>query len=281
MQKQRLIRAKSRTLLALNDLKRAYSWHIGKSGKYFRSHWQDVVEKYKWCFIVGCNNSGTTLMQDLLEKALPVSSMPHEGQKYTRALHRGSRKGHERVWTEFIDDLQMSDDSSLSCAPHLVHDWMLEFKIPKQQLLLEKTTVNAVRMRWLQKVFPSSYFIGLVRNGFAVAEGINRKGNKDYVRAARHWSAVNKIMLDDSKHISNFILIKYEELTAHPYLCLERIAKFLEMEKSILASEQDLSAILTSIKNMNDKSIKKLRSNDIKLINENASEMLSYFEYEF
>ena len=33
-------------------------------------------------------------------------------------------------------------------------------------------------MRWLQEVFPNSCFIGVVRNGFAVAEGIKRKGEK-------------------------------------------------------------------------------------------------------
>lgn len=142
--------------------------------------------------------------------------MPHEGQRYTRALARAARRGHERVWSEFLDDLRMSTKDDLSRAPCLLHDWMREFSVPIRETIVEKTTANAVRMPWLQKVFHRSCFIALVRNGYAVTEGIRRKGLKSVERGARHWNVVNKIMMEDAQDINNFLLLHYEDLVNKP-----------------------------------------------------------------
>jgi len=279
MFKNRITRLSLRSSIVLNDFRRAFVWHA-RGRKYYQDNWQEIAAKYKWCFIVGCNNSGTTLMQDVLEQTLPVSTLLHEGQRYTNALQRGSRRSYERVWTEFIADLQMSEHDSLSCAPRLLHDWMNEYGAPKEKTLVEKTTVNAVRMRWLQHVFPNSYFIGVVRNGYAVAEGINRKGKKDYVRGARHWENVNKIMLDDSKSINNFIIMKYEDLTENPYLSIQKLTRFLNFDDAISSRTEKLDNAFKDIKNMNSESIRRININDRKRIRENALQMLSHFNYE-
>ncbi len=275
---KRITRLGLRASISVNDLKRSLSWHV-RWKKHYQQNWQKIAAKYQWCFIVGCNNSGTTLMQDLLEQTLPVSTMPHEGQRYTNVLQRGSRRSHERVWTEFIDDLQMSEHDSFSCAPRLLHDWMSEYRSPRETILIEKTTVNAVRMRWLQQVFPNSYFIGMVRNGYAVAEGIHRKGNKDYVRGSKHWAKVNETMLEDSKYVSNFMVMKYEDLVSEPYLALEKLVKFLGFENAVLKSEGNLASILTGIQNMNPESTNRINEDESKIIEENALNMLNYFNY--
>jgi hypothetical protein len=77
--------------------------------------------------------------------------MRHEGQRYTRALRP---------------------------VPRLLFDWLEALGTPLSPRILEKTTANAVRMRWLHQAFPRSAFIGVVRNGYAVAEGIRRKGTR-------------------------------------------------------------------------------------------------------
>ena len=55
----------------------------------------------------------------------------------------------------------------------LKKDWMPFFD-RKKKVFLEKSIVNSARMTWLQDSFANSYFIFIVRNGYAVAEGIRR-----------------------------------------------------------------------------------------------------------
>ena len=278
--RQRLLRIQTRADHKFSDLGRSFDWHAGGGRLFFKRYYNEIIAGHKWCFIVGCNNSGTTLLQDLLGKTLPVSIQPHEGQRYTNALRKAHKRGFERVWTEFIDELQMSYDDSTACIPRLLHDWLREYETPMEHILIEKTTANAVRMPWLQKAFPNSYFIGLVRNGYAVTEGILRKGQKSIDRGARHWNTVNKIMLDDALHIQRFLKISYEEMTAQPYACLQRITEFLDLEKNNLVPFVSATPILDDVRNMNAESIGRLNVNDMNIVRREAKEMLNHLGYE-
>ena len=147
------------------DMERALDWYLGGGRRFFNQHSHEIIKAYKWCFIVGCNNSGTSLLQSALEKSGQVTTLPHEGQLYTTALPRAIRRGYERVWSEYLENLKLTDGDRLECLPRLLHDWLREFSLPICEIILEKTPAHTARMTWLQKAFPHSYFIGLVRNG--------------------------------------------------------------------------------------------------------------------
>ena len=278
--RQRVLRIQTRAAHKFSDFGRSLDWHARGGRQFFERYYNEIIAGHKWCFIVGCNNSGTTLLQDLLGKTLPVSIQPHEGQRYTSALRKAHKRGYERVWTEFIDDLQMSYDDSTACIPRLLHDWLREYETPMEHILIEKTTANAVRMPWLQKAFPNSYFIGLVRNGYAVTEGVRRKGQKSINRGARHWNAANKIMLDDAVHIHRFMKLSYEDMTAQPYDSLQKITEFLDLKINCLATRDVAAPLLDGVRNMNAESIARLNTNDMNTVQLEANEMLSHLGYE-
>lgn len=83
-----------------------------------------------------------------------------------------------------------------------------------------------VRSRWLQEVFGHFYFIGLVRNGYAVCEGIRRRSGHYLEQGARHWNLSNKIMVQDSQFLNCFKLLTYEELTRDPFAVFSSLADF-------------------------------------------------------
>ncbi len=280
-------RAKAKLVLKSQDIKRALSWNIFGGRRFYSRHTSDIVANHKWCFIVACNNSGTSLLQSMLERTGEVSAMEHEGHRYTKVFVRADRKNYERVWSEYLDDLRMDAYDSISCLHRLVHDWMGALQFPLKNIIIEKTTANAVRMLWLQKAFPNSYFIGLVRNGYAVTEGIRRKGKKSVDRGAKHWNLVNKIMLEDSRKLDNYLELKYEDLVLNPSDTSERISQFLGIEKSkieqVMQTEYRFETIrgkkAQRIENMNKESIDRLDDADKQIIRRNASEMLDLMGY--
>ena len=284
---ERMLRQRARMILKLEDINRAFSWHLLGKKSYYTKHANVLAKAHRWCFIVGCNNSGTSLLYSILEKTEQVSAFKNEGQIYTNMLKRANKRGHERVWTEYLDELRLTEDDSGGCYPRLLHDWMRELSVPINNLIIEKTTANAVRMRWLQSVFPNSIFIGVVRNGYAITEGIIRKGGKSARRGAFHWNLVNKIMLEDAIKVNNFLLLKYEDLTDESEVTASKLAEFLDLDKyKIIEAMNDKFEYSTVVgqgklrlTNLNSKSIARLNNKEKNIIYENANEMLEYFNY--
>lgn len=285
--KKRSRRILTRSHIRLADAKRTIDWNFRGGKRFFELYTPEILSSHKWCFIVCCNNSGSSLLQSILENSAQVSTMPHEGQRYTKTIENAHRRGHERVWIEFINDLRLTEADSLERIPRLVHDWMGVLEHPIKKVIIEKTTANAVRMRWLQKAFPNSYFIGLIRNGYAVTEGIYRKGKKPVSRGAYHWNHVNKIMMEDAKKIKNFFQLKYEDMVENPSETSKKVGEFLNIDSSkvneAMKGEFSFSTISgqdkQSIRNMNIDSINRLSEDDIKIIDKYADEMLTYFNY--
>lgn len=255
-------------------LRRDFAWYLsGRS--YFTKHLAETLNDRKWLFLVGCNNSGTTILHDLLVSSGQFTALPHEGQRYTRQLVFAERRGFERVWTEYVSDLRMTEADSTAIVPRLVHDWLFEATPKDRDMIIEKTTANAVRMRWLQKAIPNSYFVGVVRNGLAVAEGIRRKGNKDIARAARHWVKVNEIMQSDSKFVRNYLQLRYEDIAGTPQRALVTVSNFLGQSPELHVE----SSAFASLVNMNEQSLASLTKADREAVRAEAGPMLQALGY--
>lgn len=282
----RLLRQRKRFRQLAGDVSREVSWRLG-GASFYRRHGEALARGYRWCFVVGCNNSGTSLLHSILGRTGQVSTFELEGQRYTRTLQRAARKGHERVWTEFLDELRLTESDAIDCRPRLLHDWLRELEPPLEHVIVEKTTANAVRMRWLQKAFPDSVFVAMVRNGYAVCEGIYRKGERDMRRAARHWNLANRIMVDDGGCLERFTLLSYEELVQQPEATAERLGALLGIDagnvRNAMAGEFSFATVKgkgnQGMENLNAAGIARLAPGDFDVINAEASEMLSRLGY--
>lgn len=269
------------------DARRFLSWKFAGGQRFFSQYWRDLVSCHKWVFIVGCNNSGTSILQRILKNSGQVSTWKLEGQRYTRAMPRAMRRGYERVWMEYADDLRMPLGSEQAVAPRLVHDWLVSLDAPVKKVVLEKTPANLLRMEWLRSVFPDSYFIGLVRNGYAVSEGIRRKSYKDIGRAASHWAAANAAMIETAENIDRYIEVRYEDFFDKEPETIARLAEFLDLDRNALSSAMTHKYALRtiegegeqSLKNMNPVSFQRLNAQDIEIIRACAGDMLDRFGY--
>ena len=284
---RKLARAYNLSAIALHDLWCSLHWYLG--GCYFyRRHFDRLRRQHRWIFIVGCNNSGTTLLQKILEGTGAVSTHRYEGQMYTRVLARTRRRGHMRVWSDYLPDLIIAPDHEMTQAPRLLHDWMRALPRPVRPIIVEKTPANLMRMGWLARIFPNSSFIGMARNGYAVAEGIRRKGEQEIGKAASHWNQVNTIMREQQATVPNFHLLRYEDLCDHPHKTLTELAPILGIDAEVLITAAGKAFSLLTVEgsgasyltNYNPASFARLTKEDKKRIHDNAAPMLAWLGYE-
>jgi hypothetical protein len=246
-----------------------------------------IPKPEKWVFIVGCGSSGSTLLQKIISSHPLVGSMPMEGQFYTdQFMHttcnpRQIKKVASKNW-------RMDETGTYKTDPiKLKRQWGGRFNNWRRPILLEKTPGNIHRIRWLQKHFENSYFIGIVRNGYAVSESLQRKVplrikvKLDIRMAAKLWVDINEIMLADFEHIERKKLIRYEDLAEKPRECIREICEFIgiDPDKISIGGEWKVLKERTTISNKNYRCIERLNEDDFKIIKEEAGVMLKKLGY--
>jgi len=238
----------------------------------------------KWIFLVSCYNSGSTLLHEILAMHPQIGSMPKEGQFYTDQFVLPKAVGLPRLWALepelfYLNDMNGSEIDEIV----LKKQWGARFNFSTRPYLMEKSPPNAARMLWLQKHFKNSYFIGIIRNGFAVAEGIRRKSGHSLQNASLQWLHSNEIMLRDFNRVNNKLLITYENMTENSEEILADIFSFLALDtvdiKNLINRTWKIQEKESAINNMNNDSIDRLTDEEREIIKDIAGELLIRFNY--
>lgn len=237
----------------------------------------------KWVFIVGCYNSGTTLLHDLLATHPSIGSMPNEGQFYTDQLVLPRAVGLYRLWAMKPELFYLDESSQTNIdVNRLKRQWGAQFNDPTRPILLEKSPTNVARTRWLQKHFKNAHFIGIIRNGYAVAEGIRRKANYPLDVAAKQWVLSNEIMLHDFELLDRKFMLRYEDLVATPNQTFQRILSFLGLSgdgPDITNQVWSIHKEHSTIKDMNHRSLLALSASERDTIRLVAGDVLNRLGY--
>jgi hypothetical protein len=237
----------------------------------------------KWVFIVGCYNSGTTLLHNVLASLPDVAHLPREGQYCTDQLLVPSTVGLARSWALHPELFTL--DATAKNAPdtdRLQRQWCSMMSAPDCNIYLEKSIPNAARIPWLNARFPNACFIGIVRNGYVVAEGIRRKADRPLAQGARQWAVANDIMLQDLKSVERAHVISYEDFTESPEQIMSKLLSFLELPASqnmMQGKEWVIHGVQSSIKNMNQASLQRLSKEDRQIIESEAGSLLGQLGY--
>ena len=247
-----------------------------------------VPKPKKWVFLVGCYNSGTTLLAELLGQHPQISALHTEGHFITDQFVKDYEIGLPRMWVGREDIFCLPEDDASVDVVRLKKEWGMRMDLSKP-VLLEKSPPNSARTLWLQKNFENAHFIGIVRNGYAVAEGISRKGDPQHMKggwpiadSAHQWARGNEILASDAKKLKNFMWVKYEDFSSDTGGALDKIASFLDLEPFAgFDKEKDFSIHerKQSVRDLNAESISRLSPEDIVEINSVAGSCLDEFGY--
>lgn len=281
------VRATSRGLITGTRWRSLLREWAGTFRREIRVTFTPMTVPDKWLFVVGCYNSGTELLMHLLGTHPDISSLPQEGQFLTDQFQSDYEFGLPRMWVLREDLFRLTEADAGPDVTRLKKEWLMRLDRSKP-VFLEKSPPNGARTRWLQHHFENAHFIAIVRDGYAVAEGIRRKAEPFHLRngwpielCARQWARSNEVLLEDAPHLKKILWVRYEDLAADPAGEVQRILEFLalsssiELQRSWRVHEKD-----EPISNMNPDSIARLSSDDRALITREAGPMLKHFGYE-
>ena len=254
------------------------------------------LQPNKWVFIVGCYNSGTTLLQELMAQHPMMSALQDEGTVLTGCLNRPEDFGWTRMWAECEAQVSLgaNNDGSACRAQTIKRHWSHFYRRDPDALLLEKSIVNATRIPFLAAHFRPAYFIYIRRNGYAVVEGIHRKARpgaypqQNYLDkypielCAKQWHRSAELIESRLPAVSHRLEISYEELCADPGGLLGRIAEFLEIAPfapPVWERNIEVHGISSRIVNQNASSIDRLSAKDIAEVNSAAAHYLKQYGY--
>ena len=249
---------------------------------------RNLTQPEKWLFLVGCYNSGTTIIQNLISQHPDVASMPREGAIFTNILQQPEDLGWSKMWLKCPDYMQMGNMVEPQKKEKIWQDW-LPWWSRSASVFMEHSATNVTRMEWLNKNFPNAYFIGITRDGYCVSEDIKREarpalrnqkflGSKNYDLSltAQQWVLANQQLLEGKNKVQRYMQIQYEEIIKHPDVVLDRIFSFLGLKPiDLMFSNNQLliSGKNFDIKNMNSESLANMSDQDLRQISPIIYEM--------
>ncbi len=242
-------------------------------------------------FIVGCYNSGTTLLDHMLSSHDEISNLPSEGVSLTSELSTPEDFGWNRMWFMCRNKLEISKFSHSPDLEIIKKQWSMFYDNSKE-FYLEKSVINSLNIDWLEESFHSPYFIWIVRNGYAVAEGIRRRTlpegrhNSQYLKGypielcAKQWAYNNNVISKKINYTKNWKCISYEDLTTKNDAVIDEIFDWLPLNER---TEYNITREFTfhnkskTITNMNQESINRLSKIEIdQITSEIQPELVKY-----
>ncbi|MGL2966879.1 sulfotransferase family protein [Flavobacterium sp. XGLA_31] len=251
------------------------------------------LQPRKWVFILGCYNSGTTLLAEIFEKHHQLDVLPDEGVMLTDQLPRPEDFGWRRMWWQCENEMQIDKNKASQAAKTIKKHWS-HFLKTNPEIVVEKSIANATRIAFFEKHFPNSYFIYIVRDGYAVAEGIKRKAvvmpehqselGKDYPIEfpAEQWQRSLDVVAQQKENTKFFLEISYEEFTTDVKETSLRISNFLGIDPfddQLLQSDFEVHGNKMKVTNQNHKSYVRLNEDEWKAINKIAEKGLKQYNY--
>ena len=197
---------------------------------------------------------------------------------FTDVLKRPEEYGWTRMWWKCRRQMEMDSDYSDHGAGRLRSQWSWLLDKPQVDCVLEKSIANVVHASFLATQFNRPKFIHLVRNGYAVSEGIRRKAkpgkwnNEQFKErypiglCASQWVETLDAVAELAKDDVEVLEVRYEELTSDPDAVISEIFSFLELPalgEAVADRQWLVHGELGNVRNRNQESLERLSDDDI------------------
>ena len=198
------------------------------------------MQEKKFIFISGLHRSGTSLLYKILKEQDAISGLSKtneledEGQ-HVQTVYKPAYEFGGVGKFGFDINARLNENSKLINEINrkkLFNEWSRFWDLEKT-ILLEKSPPNIIRTRFLQKMFPNSYFINITRHPIATSIASKKWSKTSLDELISHWIKCHEIFNEDKKMIRNIINIKYEDLINNNEEILAQLSKFLKLNIKI------------------------------------------------
>jgi sulfotransferase family protein len=198
------------------------------------------ISDHRFIFVCGLHRSGTSVLFRSLRDHPQVSgfqgtdSPEDEGMHLQTVYLPSGRYGGAGAFG-FHPEAHLTESSSLVSEENrqkLFSEWSHYWNV-NRVYLLEKSPPNIIRTRFLQAMFPDSYFIVMLRHPLAVSYATQRWYRKykinwrGFPRILEHWLVCHEIFREDQHFLRHSFVVKYEEFVAEPHEWVNHIYHFL------------------------------------------------------
>lgn len=194
------------------------------------------MQEKKFIFISGLHRSGTSLLYKILKEQDAISGLSKtneledEGQ-HVQTVYKPAYEFGGVGKFGFDINARLDENSKLINEINrkkLFNEWSRFWDLEKN-ILLEKSPPNIIRTRFLQRMFPNSYFINITRHPIATSIASKKWSKTSLDELISHWIKCHEIFNEDKKMIRNIINIKYEDLINNNEEILAQLSKFLKL----------------------------------------------------
>jgi Sulfotransferase family len=190
--------------------------------------------EHRFVFICGLHRSGTSPLFQILREHPDISGFRNTNVPEDEGQHLQSVFPTAKVYGGpgrfgFSPEAHLTELSACITSQNkykLFAEWSKYWDLNKP-LLLEKSPPNLIRTRFLQAMFPDSYFIVITRHPIAVSLATWKWAGTSLESLVRHWLHCHRLFEQDSSYLRRVLLIRYEDLIRESENTLRRTCNFL------------------------------------------------------
>jgi hypothetical protein len=194
---------------------------------------------HRFVFVGGLHRSGTTIVTNCIAEHPQISGFKDTGERedegqFLQSVYptAGTYGGPGRFG--FAPEAHITEGSALvteANAQRMFEEWSRYWDTTKP-VLLEKSPPNLIRNRFLQAMFPESWFVVVTRHPVAVSYATwTRRPRKTRLDSLfEHWVVCHERFEGDLPHLKRVLVVPYELFVGDPESWLRRIYGFLELE---------------------------------------------------
>jgi sulfotransferase family protein len=204
---------------------------------------REIAQTHPFAILGGLHRSGTTLLFRMLREHPEISGFANnqdanewlgaedEGQ-YLQSVYPPAIFWGGPGKFAFSPDANLTEESEFlteESKAQLPLEWFPFFDLSKR-FLLEKSPPNILWTRFLQGIFPNSWFVIIERHPVAVSLATEKWSPTGLPSLVEHWLVAHETFEKDRPHLKRVMTVKYETLISQPLPTLTTIYKFLGLE---------------------------------------------------
>jgi predicted O-linked N-acetylglucosamine transferase (SPINDLY family) len=232
------------------------------------------VDRKNHLFILSPQYGGSTLLRRIISTSPAVATLPGEGQKMPG------------IW-EQIRERRWDPDFTLPWA-EIRRIWTAHWD-PEKPIMLDKSPSFLMHADGLAAHFSPAYFLVMVRNPYALCEGLMRRNGWSAAQSVAHVVRCLQQQAENVRRLERVLSFTYEELVADPDAVCARISAFLPEVGTLHPHRtfalQSIDGIVErEIVDLNPKKIARLSADSVGIINEvleKYPELMRYWGYAY
>tara|TARA_B100001093_G_scaffold520511_1_gene617197 strand:- start:4088 stop:4903 length:816 start_codon:yes stop_codon:yes gene_type:complete len=234
-------------------------------------------KNHKYLFILSPPFCGSTLLNQIISSSKNVSCNNNIGTREGQTL-----PGVKKI----MFDQKRWDEKNKLPWNKIKKIWRLHWFL-KKPILLDKSIPNIMRVNQLKDFFHPSYFICMVRNPYAICEGVMRRSNKSALEAAKFTIKCFIYQMQNNNNHKDIIFFSYEDLCDNTTNTITKIKTQIGELYDINPNQKFKAHNFKTkksmcITNLNNEKIKKIKKKDLIVINKHFNQnkkVLDFFNY--